>query len=78
MPLYEHVNDKGEVTERVRPAENSKNAAALAAKAKNDESGWRLVDETGTAPGTAASAPKATSAPSLLSASRPAVTDTPP
>ena len=48
--LYEHVDKDGNVTEKVRPAENSKNAAALAAKAVDDESGWRKVDDAPAAP----------------------------
>ncbi len=54
--LYEHVNSEGKVTERVRPAADSKNAAQLAAKAANRESGWRLVDETAAARPTPAAA----------------------
>lgn len=43
--LYEHVNSEGKVDERVRPVDGSPNAAHLAAKAADDKSGWRAVDE---------------------------------
>lgn len=41
--LYEHVNARGDVDERVRPVEGSPNAAQLAVKANDPNSGWRAV-----------------------------------
>lgn len=43
--LYEHVNERGEVDERVRPVVDSVNAEQLAAKAADSKSGWRVADD---------------------------------
>jgi hypothetical protein len=59
VPIYEHVDADGQVTEKCRPAANSKNAAALAAKAKDDKSGWRLAVAEKPAPAPRAARPAA-------------------
>lgn len=50
MALYEHINDRGEVDERVRATAGRRNDRQLAAKVADPNSGWRLAGQSGTGP----------------------------
>lgn len=62
MALYEHLGEDGEVDEIVRPVPRSKNERALAAKARDEASGWRLAKPAEDEPAAAAPAPTPTKA----------------